>query len=168
VPKQPGQDTEDTETARFTVKSADPEMDNTRPDFDRMYRMASEADEVLLRMSETDRAELKKKLLRPAKLEANPDNPDQRDAIRDDKARLYFDLKNAELIPTCMVSDVQKQTSRGPHQDLWDGGITVYEYPQPSDSSKQPRKPVKIAHVLLIVVGLLSVEWLIRKLLRLA
>jgi hypothetical protein len=173
VPKQPGQESEDTETARFTVKEANPELDNTRPDFDRMYRLASEADEVFLRMNESDRAELKRRLQRPKEREAaggtgvGGENPDKVE-IREDKPRLYFDLKNAGLIPSCMESKVDEQESRGPHQDLWDGGITIYEYPPPSDPSKPPRQPVKISHVLLIVVGLLSLEWLIRKLLRLA
>jgi hypothetical protein len=168
VPKQPGQDSEDSETARFTVKEANPELDNTRPDFDRMYRMASEADEVLLRMNDSDRAELKRRLQRPKEREGGGGDAPDKVEIREDKPRLYFDLKNAGLIPTCMRQDVATSTSKGPHQDLWDGGITIREYPPPSDPTKPPRKPVQISHVLLIVVGLLSVEWLIRKLLRLA
>lgn len=166
VPKQPNQESEATETAKFTVKEANPELDNTRPDYDRMYRMASEADEVFLRMSEGDRAELKRRLIRP-KLDTGPERTDTID-IREDKMRLYFDLKNANLIPSCMVQDVQKQVSRGKHRDLWDDGFVVHEYPPPEDSSKPAKPPIKIAYVLLIVVGLLSMEWLIRKLLRLA
>jgi hypothetical protein len=165
VPKQSGQDADTVETMTFTVKEANPELDNTRPDFDRMYRMASEADEVLLRMSESDRAELKRKLQRP-KLEGTEAGGDRAE-IRDDKLRLYFDSKNAELIPSCMVQDVQKQTSRGPHKDLWDDGVTLYEYPPPA-AGQPPRKPIQVSYVLMVVVGLLSVEWLIRKLLRLA
>jgi hypothetical protein len=46
--------------------------------------------------------------------------------------------------------------------------VTVYEYPPPEDPNKPPRKPVKVSYILLSVVGLLSLEWLIRKLLRLA
>ena len=166
VPKQPGQESEQTESAKFTVKEANPELDNTRPDYDRMYRLASEADEVMLRMSEADRSELKRRLARP-KLETGPDREDKTD-IREDKQRLYFDLKNAGLIPSCMVQDVQVQVSRGKHKDLWDDGFTVYEYPPPEDPNKPPKAPIKIAYVLLIVAGLLSTEWLIRKLLRLA
>ena len=67
-----------------------------------------------------------------------------------------------------MVQDVQKQTSRGPHKDLWDDGIMLNEYPPPADPSKPARQPISISYVLMIVVGLLSMEWLIRKLLRLA
>lgn len=166
VPKQAGQESETTETAKFIVKEANPELDNTRPDYDRMYRLASEGEEVFLRMSEGDRNEVKRRLGRP-KLETGPDTADKTD-IREDRPRLYFDLKNASLIPTCMVQDVQVQVSRGKHRDLWDDGFVVYEHPKPTDPNKPERPPVKIAYVLLAVVGLLSTEWLIRKLLRLA
>lgn len=166
VPRQPGQESEQTESARFTVKESNPELDNTRPDYDRLYRMASEADEVLLRMNEGDRNELKRRLQRP-KLSTGPEAEDKAD-IREDRMRLYFDLKNAALIPSCMVADVQKQVSRGKHRDVWDDGFVVYEYPRPEDPNVPVRPPVKISYVLLLVVGLLSVEWLTRKLLRLA
>jgi hypothetical protein len=163
-------DTGDTETRKFTVKEANPELDDTRPDHDRMYRLASEADEVFLRMAEADRRALKKKLQRPAKVdgEAGAEADKERAAIRDDKQRLYFDLKNAELIPTCMVPDPQKQTSRGPVNDLWDDGVIIWNYDPPSDPGKPAEAPIKVSYVLLTVVGLLSIEWLIRKLLRLA
>lgn len=166
VPKAGAIDTEQSESAKFTVKEANPELDNIRPDFDRMYRLASEADEVFLRMSEADRNELKRRLTRP-KIESGPDKED-RGEIREDKPRLFFDLKNAHLIPTCMVQDVQVQRSRGKHRDLWDDGFVVHEYPKPDDPSKPAKPPIKVAYVLLAVVGLLSTEWLIRKLLRLA
>ncbi len=166
VPREGSSEAEQSESAKFTVKEANPELDNTRPDFDRMYRLASEADEVLLRMAEADRNELRKRLTRP-KLDTDP-NPTDRTEIRQDKQRLFFDLGNAHLIPTCMVEDVQSQRSRGRHRDLWDEGFTVYEYPPPEDPSEPARPPIKIAYVLLLIVGLLSTEWLIRKLLRLA
>ncbi|MFO0844002.1 MAG: hypothetical protein U0797_16650 [Gemmataceae bacterium] len=166
VPKTGASEAEQPETAKFTVKEANPELDNVRPDFDRMYRLASEADEVFLRMSEGDRNELRRRLTRP-KLETGPDKED-RGEIREDKPRLFFDLKNASLIPTCMVQDVQVQRSRGKHRDLWDDGFVVHEYPRPDDPGKPAKPPIKVSYVLLAVVGLLSTEWLIRKLLRLA
>ncbi|MFO0878925.1 MAG: hypothetical protein U0840_16405 [Gemmataceae bacterium] len=166
VPRTPGADSEQAETARFLVKEANPELDNTRPDHDRLYRMASEADEVLLRMSEEDRGRLRRSLVRP-RLETGAERDDKTE-IAENKQRLYFDLKNANLIPTCMVQDVQRQVSRGRHRDLWDDGFTLYEYPRSEDANKPTPKPVKISYVLLLVVGLLSTEWLIRKLLRLA
>ncbi len=62
-------ETGDTLTQRFSVKEANPEMDNTRPDFATMYQLASEADDVLGRMSDAERQELKRSLQRP-KLDA--------------------------------------------------------------------------------------------------
>jgi hypothetical protein len=155
------------DSKKITIKESNPEMDDTRPDFDRLYRMASEADEVLVRMTEADRNELKRNLTRPKP--STERKSDEKDAtFKDDKPRLYFDLRNAGLIPKCMVQDIQKQTSRGPVNDLWDDGWVVKEYPPPSEPGKPQRPPIKISYVLMIVVGLLSMEWLIRKLLRLA
>jgi hypothetical protein len=159
VPRQPGQDADDSETAKFSVKEANPELDNTRPDFDRMYRMASEADDVFNRMgSDAERNELKRSLQRP-KLEETGKTAEGAADVSEDKTRLYFDLKNAKLIPTCMVQDVQTQTSRGPHRDLWDLGLPLNVF-----GTEVPA----VSYVLMAVVGLLSLEWLIRKLLRLA
>ena len=118
-------------------------------------------------MSEGDRTDLKKKLQRPKREAGVEAGADKMDA-GEDKARLFFDLKNAGLIPSCMVQDVQTQTSRGPHKDRWDEGLVLKEYPPPDDPSKPARQPISISYVLMIVVGLLSMEWLIRKLLRLA
>jgi hypothetical protein len=148
-------ETGDTLTQRFTVKEANPEMDNTRPDFQTMYQMASEADDVLGRMGDAERQELKRRLQRP-KMEGASQNEN-----KDDKVRLYFDLKNAHLIPTCMRPDVQTLRNRGPISDLWDDGFVIW-------NREAPYQPIKIAYVLVAVVGLLSLEWLTRKLLRLA
>jgi hypothetical protein len=75
--------------------------------------------------------------------------------------RLYFDLKNAHLIPACMRRDVKTDRSRGPIKDQWDEGVTLV-------NRSPPQTPIKVSYVLLAAVGLLSMEWLIRKLLRLA
>ena len=105
--------------------------------------------------------------MRP-RLDASGEEVKEKDEIRDDKPRLYFDLKNADVIPLCMNPSVVTNTSRGPVEDLWDQGFTVYTYPAPSDPNKPPREPIRVSHVLIAAVGLLSLEWLIRKLLRLA
>jgi len=55
-----------------------------------------------------------------------------------------------------MVTDSKVQRSRGPIKDLWDAGFGL------GDSSS------RMAFVLLLVVALLSIEWLTRKLLKLA
>jgi hypothetical protein len=164
VPRQPGMEGDQSESAKFTVKESNPELDNTRPDFDLMYRLASEAEDVLRRMAEPDRNELRRRLQRP-KLPAEQEGETKREPLSD-KLRLYFDLGNAPLIPTCMVQDVQTTTSKGGHTDLWDDGVTVWvKAPKPGET--EPER-VKVSYVLLLVVGLLSMEWLIRKLLRLA
>ncbi|HTU94182.1 MAG TPA: VWA domain-containing protein [Gemmataceae bacterium] len=146
-------ETGDALTHRFSVKEANPEMDNTRPDFQTMYELAGEADDVLGRIGDAERQELKRRLQRP-KMES-----DSQADNKDDKLRLYFDLKNAHLIPACMRPDVQTLRNRGPIQDLWDDSFVVWD--------REPQ-PVTMPYVLLAVVGLLSLEWLTRKLLRLA
>ncbi len=148
-------ETNDQLTQRFNVKEANPEMDNTRPDFQTMYQLASEAEDVLGRMGDAERLELKRRLQRP-KLENDPQNEN-----KDDKLRLYFDLKNAYLIPTCLRPDVQTLRNRGPIQDMWDDGFVVW-------NREEPYPPIKMSYLLAAVVGLLSIEWLTRKLLRLA
>jgi hypothetical protein len=146
-------ETKDTQTQKFSVKESNPELDDTRPDFDRLYRLASEADDVLNRVPDAVAKELKQRLTRP-KLGAAGEDAKDKGEISEDKARLYFDLKNAELIPSCMLPDVKEQVSKGPVDDLWDKGFRL--------------GPIDLPYVLLLGVGLLSVEWLIRKLLRLA
>ena len=86
----------------------------------------------------------------------NPDAKDKKAASAEDKPRLYFDLANADLIPSCMKADSQDAKSFGPVTDRWDDGFTLWH------------TQTKISWVLVVVVGLLSVEWLTRKLLRLA
>ncbi len=146
-------ETGDALTHRFSVKEANPEMDNTRPDFQTMYELASEADDVLGRMGDAERQELKRSLQRPRmESDSQADN-------KDDKMRLYFDLKNAHLIPACMRPDVQTLRNRGPIEDLWDDSFVIWD--------REPQ-PVTMSYVLVAIVGLLSLEWLTRKLLRLA
>ncbi|MGL4550904.1 MAG: vWA domain-containing protein [Gemmataceae bacterium] len=168
VPRGPGVDNEMIETRKFVVKESNPELDNTKPDFDRMYRMASEADFVLARMEEADRAELRRQLVRPKLPAADAGGEKEKQPALSDKARLYFNLKNAELIPACMRADVQTAKSKGPHRDLWDEGWTVAEGKKSEDPSVPEKRPVKVSYVLAAVVGLLCLEWLTRKLLRLA
>jgi hypothetical protein len=143
-------DTGDTQSRPFSVKEANPELDNVQPDFEKLYQLASVADEVLARMSDADRQELKKRLQRPRQIEGVETKP-----------RLYFDLESAKLIPSCMIKDDKTDTIPGKVKDLWDEGFTLWQRPT-------PQEPVKLPYVLVAVVGLLSAEWLIRKLLRLA
>jgi hypothetical protein len=168
-------DTGDTLPGRFVVKESNPELDNTRPDFGQLYQLASDVTEVLPRMSEPAQVDLKRALEgTAARLLQQVDDksaPDPRrgtgteavDKAREDAAkerttlRLFFDLTSARLIPTCMVTDSKVQRSRGPVEDLWDRGFALW-----------PGSAQQMAYVLLAVVLLLSLEWLTRKLLKLA
>jgi uncharacterized membrane protein len=154
-------DTGDTETWRFAVKEANPEMDNTRPDFDTLWRLASPAKPVLDRMTdEAAKTKLKESLERP-KLEQAGGGAGE--PAGEAGMRLYFELeKNAQLIPACMTTKKDIRRSRGAVVDQWDTG---FDLPWWTDSAGQP---VKMSWVLTAVVGLLSLEWLTRKLLRLA
>jgi len=151
-------ETNDTAEGSFHVDEPNPELDNTRPDFDQLYHLASEADDVLARVEEADRLTLIKRLSR-AKLSTAKE--EGKEEGQEEKLRLYFNLSNADLIPRCMVTDVKTQRNRGAVEDQWDQGFTIVK-------AEPPKQPIKLSYVLLLVVGLLSVEWLVRKLLRLA
>ena len=89
-------ETGDKVTHKFTVKPSNPELDDARPDFARMYEMASYADDdVQPRMTAPEFAEVSEALKR-----ARPKATDE--VQKDDRPRLYFNLKNADLIPKCM------------------------------------------------------------------
>jgi hypothetical protein len=153
-------ETGDTVSGKFIVKETNPELDNARPDFDALYAMASEADDVLARVDSKTQKELKQYLQRPV-IARQPEKAES-EVKESDKLRLFFDLKGAEMIPDCMVTDRRDQKSRGPVKDLWDDGYVTVQDAAP------PLRPVKLITVLSIVVTLLSIEWLTRKLLRLA
>jgi hypothetical protein len=143
----------------FQVEEAKPETDNTRPDFASLYEMASDATEVLARIkTEADRDAVQKALQKVHTFKAEEGKPS---ATTTEKTKLFFDLTNADLIPRCMINLPQTSNIRGPIRDYWDDGFTIKD-------AQPPDKPIKISYVLLIVVGLLSLEWLTRKLLRLA
>ena len=60
-----------------------------------------------------------------------------------------------------------KQQSRGKVEDVWDDGWVMPAWLQPAPKSPTD-PPWKFSYVLAAVVGLLAIEWLTRKLLRLA
>ncbi|MFZ9861550.1 MAG: hypothetical protein ACO3GX_10790 [Gemmataceae bacterium] len=137
----------------IVVEQPDPEKENVRPDFSLLYQLASPAQMVLPRLSDTDRETLKQRLQPPAGLNTQEKQGEQ-------PMKLFFDLRSASLIPLCMKTDIKEMRNRGPVRDLWDDGFTLWTSSQ--------GKPVKISWLLLVVVGLLSFEWLTRKLLRIA
>jgi hypothetical protein len=147
--------TADILSKKFDVKPSDPEMDNTMPDFGQMRQLASKAtDNVLTRVTDNEvRNRIKQVLERTNKLPTH-------DTVEDKDAglRLYFDRNTADIIPECMITDRKTHRNRGPVRDIWDEGVIV----------RDGDPPWKLSYTLLIAVGLLSVEWLTRKLLKLA
>jgi hypothetical protein len=152
-------ETGDSETGKFVVKESNPELDNARPDFEQLWELASEADDYLMRIKDEQiRRKVKETLTRPRPVSAEERAEKKPEAKVDDRPRFFFDLTNAELIPDCVSYDYREQRSRGAAEDWWDGGY-------PWDSPKDERW---FSWILAIIVGLLSMEWLARKLLRLA
>src|SRR5262249_54002854 len=84
-------------------------------------------------------------------------------------AKLAFRLTEAEkvaLIPACIEQQTNTFRNRGAIVDLWDkpaevGWAKVLEFTAAG-------RTISVGWVLLAIVGLLSLEWLTRKLLRLA
>jgi hypothetical protein len=148
VPESPG----DTLEGEFKVRPSNPELDNTRTDFAALVAMASDLDKDFEARITDDEA--KKKLV-------------ERLPKQDGVTRLAFRLGQKDLlvlIPRCMTAQEKNDKVLGRTDDLWDRGFTV---PQ-SLTSWAFSEPQTLAYLLLIVVGLLSAEWLTRKLLRLA
>ncbi|MDB5312305.1 MAG: hypothetical protein JWO38_6507 [Gemmataceae bacterium] len=143
----------DTIEGEFMLRKSDPEMDNTRPDIDALRAMAGELDKDL-------RARIKK-----------PETAERlaRDLPREGGVpKLAFKLADKDLlalIPECMDHREVNDKNRGKAEDLWDQGFTLPESLTPEWLGKYPQQ---VSYVLLLLVGLLSVEWMTRKLLRLA
>jgi hypothetical protein len=160
---------------KFLVKESNPELDMVRPDFAALYQMAGEIDEVLPRMDKGKAEELRKLLAgrrirteKPA--EQKNDRADEQPIATEhtsDAPRLFFDLKSAETIPDCMLTETRIQRNKGKTDDLWDKGFYLRNI---RGYVIHDRKglPIEISWMLLAMVGLFSMEWLSRKLLRLA
>jgi len=145
------------------VVETDAEMSNTRPDLAAAYELASDADDVLARVDDPVKKQQLKQSLSRFKPSDNPtgEKPVVPGADKE-KLRLVFDLRSAALIPDCMMKRENTQQSRGKVDDVWDDGWTLSPTAGPGGG------PLKFSYVLAAVVGLLSIEWLTRKLLRLA
>jgi hypothetical protein len=147
------------------VESLDPERDDLRPNFAQLHRMASESKDVRL---VDDRK-------RPALMQAlNSARERMLAQVRamglagkdttaeNDLDRLFFDLDTAHWIPECLPGEIVPYRTEGKVTDLWDKGITLFaDLDHPERASGPP-------WVLLVLVLLLSGEWLARKLLKLA
>ena len=65
-----------------------------------------------------------------------------------------------DLIPDCIDAKFVSLRNRGAVEDLWDRGFDL--------SGGTSSKPYTVSYLLLIAVGLLGLEWLTRKIVRLA
>ncbi|HEY1186397.1 MAG TPA: hypothetical protein VGE74_02020, partial [Gemmata sp.] len=96
----------------FKIRAADPEMDNKRPDFGAMLRMASEFDkDFQARLPDRVKVELGTKLPKDGGAH-----------------RLAFKATDKEMlryIPECMQSKSTNNDVRGPVNDLWDKPLRV-------------------------------------------
>lgn len=170
--------TTDKDTKKFSVTESNPEFDNTKPDFAQLRQMASPVSLIHARLKEEMRTRL---TLDPETHKLGPDAAEKKivDAAsempglfleqeltrtnaplareNDKDLRLFFDLRSARLIPDLMTVKPLPQENRGPVKDLWDWGFEVGGEP-----------PMKVSLALFVIVGLLSIEWLTRKLLKLA
>ncbi|HEY2909317.1 MAG TPA: hypothetical protein VGI99_03675, partial [Gemmataceae bacterium] len=135
---------------KFTVRESNPELENTRPDPAALAAMAGDIDEIKNRLRGPITPDELKQRLRGNSADAKSESP-----------KLLFTLATGDVIPSCLPAvPPQVSRNRGPVDDLWDHGP---EFGQSSDG-----KPITVATLLMVIVGLLSVEWLTRKLLRLA
>jgi hypothetical protein len=131
---------------KYNIPESNLEMDNPRPDFIELRKLTSNAKDVLDRVPEEVRKNLETELERTNRAYTKEGDKD---------LRLFFDLKSANLIPECMTRKPLPQISRGPVKDLWDFGFAWFGLP-------------KVSLALMVIVGLFSIEWLTRKLLKLA
>ena len=143
----------DTLEGEFMLRKSDPELDNSRPDFDKMREMATELDKDLL-------ARIKKEGVAEKLAAGLP-----KEGGVPKLAFKVSDSRMIELIPDCMVSLKVTADNRGKSEDLWDQGFTI---PESAATSWIAKGPQTLSYVLLIVVLLVCVEWMTRKLLRLA
>jgi hypothetical protein len=140
VPDSPG----DTLQREFLLTKSDPELDNTRPDFAALEAAASSLEDVRGRIKD------------PAVLEKLKGT--ERDPARVKLAYKLSETDKLALIPACIEDTSQTFRNRGAVEDLWDKGPTFL----------LGDREIEVGWLLLAAVGCLSLEWLIRKLLRLA
>jgi hypothetical protein len=160
---------------KFRVETTDPERDITRPDFALLHRMASEVKAPRDKSKSGVEIALADESRRPAFEQTMSQNrthvkalvkeapPGSMNVTPENEAdRLFFDLESAHWIPDCLDGNSMQSLSIGKTSDIWDKGWNVFANLQNPDDATGP------PWALVLVVALLSVEWLTRKLLKLA
>jgi hypothetical protein len=172
----------------FTVKESNPELDDLRPNFALLYDLAGRVSE--LQGGDAQKEDLRRKLQKVARPERDDKSTGIPDSFgKEQEPRLFFDLATAPIIPDYLIERHDIQRNRGPIRDLWDEGQTprqteaqlragvrwVFGFlPDSLLPSAEPIIPEpkgydsRIGAAMFLVIGLLSVEWLTRKLLKLA
>jgi hypothetical protein len=161
--------------ARFRVEAPDPELDETRPHFELLYRLASPVGEATLREGNKRAALLaalrqsRQQLLgdaAPASLPRGTSlpSPPTNDATTSvaEGERLFFSLETAPWIAELLDANPITFRTEGRPQDLWDKGFDVFWH------LDDPRQSTGPPWAMVLVITLLGTEWLTRKLLRLA
>ena len=79
----------------------------------------------------------------------------------------FGDEESLKLIPDCIKQDAKTIRNKGKVEDYWDKGFELPTWMTnwmtgPSD------RPMRVGYMLLLIGTLLSIEWLTRKLLKLA
>jgi hypothetical protein len=134
---------------KFSVRQSNPELDITRTDLKALYQMAS--DVASLNLSDPT-------LTASVQAKATPGV---------DGKRLSFKLVDQEslaVIPEVIKSETKTLRNRGAIVDYWDKGVELPRFLTGWFSDK----PMRVGGLLLIAVTLLSLEWIARKLLKLA
>jgi len=139
----------DTLKAKFMVRQSNPELDVTRPDVKAMYQLASAA--TLVKVADKT-------------LEGSIQNKAMTGAEGKRLSFKFGDEESLKLIPQCIDPLTKTSRNRGAVEDYWDKGVTLPSFM----TSWMTDKPQKLAYGLVLVIGLLSIEWLTRKLLKLA
>ncbi|HEY2911220.1 MAG TPA: hypothetical protein VGI99_13300 [Gemmataceae bacterium] len=143
----------DTLEGEFMLRKSDPELDDTRPDPAKLLEIATDFDNNLT-----------SRIKKEGVVERLRDKLPKVGAA----TRLAFKLNDPEtvgMIPDCMDSLTNVQNNRGKSEDLWDKG---FEIPESSATSWIAKGPQSISYAMLAIIGLLCIEWMTRKLLRLA
>jgi hypothetical protein len=139
----------DTLKGKFLIRQSNPELDNTKPNLKDLYQIAT----PLADMPVSD-----------ATLSANLQRAAATGAEGKRLAFKFGDDESLKLIPECMKPDVKTARNRGAVEDYWDKGVELPHFM----SGWYSEKPQRLGVMLLLCVGLLSIEWLTRKLLKLA
>lgn len=113
--------TSDSLSHRIMVKKPNLELDNVRNNFRELYRLSSDAGDVLKRLDPETRREVERILKPPADQGLKDISPDAEKAT----TRLFFNLKDAGLVAKCLVHELPKrENTKGQLVDLWDQGVS--------------------------------------------